>query len=131
MLHDRKNKLMGLALAGALTMGFAATASAQDPYGGDVHQVTYRDVHHHHHYRAYGYDRPYAYHNRYYRNGYYGGGPLDLAGAIVGGAFGVADATAAAATGYPYYRPAYGYDPYYNNGWGGPYHNQYEGYGYW
>jgi hypothetical protein len=59
--------------------------------------------------------------------GYYRYGPLGLGGAIVGSALGAADTAVAAATGYPHYGYGYpyGYDPYYNNSWWGPVHNQY------
>jgi hypothetical protein len=150
MLRESKTKLASLALAGALAVGFAGAASAQD-----WSQTTYRETHHAMHYR-YATPRPYGYgyqREGYYRDGYYNGyrdyGPVGAAGAVVGSVLGAADTAAAVATGYPYgygyygpdsyYAPAayYGPGPQYGNDWWGPYHNQYEnGYpqyqnGYW
>jgi hypothetical protein len=147
MLRENKTKLASLALAGALAIGFAGAASAQDWSYHDAYsnRVAYSQMRQHpwHH----GYYRE-GYNSGYYNNGYYGS-PLDIPGAIVGSALGAAGTAAAVATGYPYgygyygpdsyYAPAayYGPGPQYGNDWWGPYHNQYEnGYpqyqnGYW
>jgi hypothetical protein len=141
MHPENKTRLAGLALAGALAVGFAGAASAQDWSDGSyTTQTTYR--HHAMHYRYstpqpydYGYQREGYY--RSYDNGYRDDGPVAAAGAVVGTALGVADDAAAVATGYPgygyygpgaYYAPAAydGYGPGYSNDWWGPYHNQYE-----
>jgi hypothetical protein len=150
MHPDNKTKLASLALAGALAVGFAGAASAQDWSDGSyTTQTTYR--HHAMHYRyapqpdGYGYQRE-GYYRDGYDDGYRDGGPVAAAGAIVGSTVGTA---AAVATGYPYgygyygpdsyYAPAaynggYSYGPDYNyygrpdngNDWWGPTHNQYE-----
>jgi hypothetical protein len=148
MLPEKKTKLASLALAGALAVGFAGAASAQDwsQRGADGSYMTHTT--HHHHAMHYRYSTPQPYEDGYQREGYYRGydngydgygdaGPVAAAGAVVGSAVGAAGDAAAVATGYPYgygydgprgyYAPtAYDeYDPH-GSDWWGPYHNQYE-----
>jgi hypothetical protein len=100
MLRESKTKLASLALAGALAVGFAGAASAQD-----WSQTTHRETHHAMHYR-YATPRPYGYQREgYYRDGYYNGyhdyGPVGAAGAVVGSVLGAADTAARSRPGIP------------------------------
>ncbi len=152
MLRENKTKLASLALAGALAVGSAGAASAQDWSQPAGSQTIDHRMHRAMYYRYstpqrhdYGYQQE-GYYRDGYDNGYRDDGPVVAAGAVVGSTLGTATAVA---TGYPYgygyyspdsyYAPAgyngYGYSPDYgnygyapNNGndWWGPTHNQYQ-----